>query len=156
MDYLYYVEHSAESLQFFLWYYDYIQRWSQLLPEEKALAAVWDPEKVEEPRPRYITYSHKRAISEKMNKILSIMDMEPKRSNDGSGDRQSTQATTPASSHNFSKPRNASVSSTNSSPSPYSADWQPGMFGSNHEFRISMVLTMRQVPPSHFGTKLAV
>ncbi len=155
MDYLYYVEHSAQSLQFFLWYYEYIQRWSQLPPEEKALAAVWDPEKVEEPRPRYITYSHKRAVSEKMNKILSIMDMEPKASKDGSGDRQSTQSATPALSHNFSKPRNASVSSTNSSTSSNSADWQPGMFGSSHAFRISLLLTMIKLPRSRFGTKLA-
>ncbi len=155
MDYLYYVEHSAQSLQFFLWYYDYIQRWSQLLPEEKALAAVWDPEKVEEPRPRYITYSHKRALSDKMNKILSIMDMEPKRLKDGSGDRQSTPSATPALPHNFSKPRNASVSSTNGSTGSNPADWQPCMFGPNHAFRISWLLTMSQLPRSRFGTKSA-
>lgn len=76
MDYLFYVEQSAEPLQFFLWYCDYIQRWSNLLPRQKALSPpVWDPENSSESRSRYITYSHKRANSEKMNKIISIMDM---------------------------------------------------------------------------------
>jgi len=79
MDYLVYVEHNAEFLQFFLWYYDYIQRWSGLLPRQKALSPVWDPEKAHEPRSRFITYSHKRARSQKMNKIISIMEMESDR-----------------------------------------------------------------------------
>ncbi|KAK5661040.1 hypothetical protein OQA88_12419 [Cercophora sp. LCS_1] len=76
MDYLVYVEHNAECLQFFLWYYDYIQRWSNLLPRQKALSPVWDPEKSHEPASRFITYSHRRARSQKMNKIITIMEME--------------------------------------------------------------------------------
>jgi len=75
MDYLYYVEHEAESLQFFLWYYDYMQRWSKLLPRQKALSPPCHPENVTEPDSRFISYSHKRARSDKMNKIISIMEM---------------------------------------------------------------------------------
>ncbi|KAH8888346.1 hypothetical protein GQ53DRAFT_843706 [Thozetella sp. PMI_491] len=131
MDYLYYIEHNAESLQFFLWYCDYIQRWSQLLPRQKALSPVWDPEKAKEPRSRFVTYSHKRARSEKMNKILSIMDMDLKK--DGAEDdkeRQSTQSAPATMSRNFSRPRNASTSSISTmttvrSPTESSPDWQP-------------------------------
>ncbi|KAK3986224.1 hypothetical protein QBC44DRAFT_297466 [Cladorrhinum sp. PSN332] len=74
MNYLCHVEHNAENLQFFLWYSNYVQRWSQLLPRQKALSPAWDPEKVSGgQRSKFITYSHKRARSLKMNKIISIM-----------------------------------------------------------------------------------
>ncbi|KAK3293257.1 uncharacterized protein B0H64DRAFT_476820 [Chaetomium fimeti] len=79
MDYLFYVEHNAEPLQFFLWYWDYIQRWSNLLPRQKALSPSWDPEQAAEPQSRFIKYSHKRERSQKMNKILAIMEMDSER-----------------------------------------------------------------------------
>ncbi|KAK4166096.1 hypothetical protein QBC43DRAFT_350400 [Cladorrhinum sp. PSN259] len=87
MEYLYHIEHNAECLQFFLWYTDYVQRWSQLLPRQKALSPAWDPEKVSSlshnnnnnnnnnKGAQFITYSHKRARSLKMNKIISILGM---------------------------------------------------------------------------------
>lgn len=120
MDYLVYVEHSAESLQFFLWYYDYVQRWSGLLPRQKALSPVWDPEKAHEPRSRFITYSHKRARSQKMNKIISIMEMEGDRPPlespfDGRESRTSTTSSRPRS------PPSALLSPTEST----KGDWQP-------------------------------
>ncbi|CAK7223572.1 hypothetical protein SCUCBS95973_005224 [Sporothrix curviconia] len=43
MDYLYYVEHRAENFQFFLWYCDYVERWSRLLPHQRQLAPIWGP-----------------------------------------------------------------------------------------------------------------
>ncbi len=125
MDYLYYVEHSAESLQFFLWYYDYIQRWSQLSPKEKALSAVWDPDQAKEPKSRYITYSHKREMSDKMNKILSIMDSDAKRAESGSEGKQAAQSDTSPASKNFSRPRTPSVSTIESSTESTASDWQP-------------------------------
>ncbi|KAK4043560.1 hypothetical protein C8A01DRAFT_12949 [Parachaetomium inaequale] len=79
VDYLFYVEHNAETLQFFLWYWDYIQRWSSLLPRQKALSPPWDPEQATEPRSRFIKYSHKRERSLKMNKVLAIMEMDSER-----------------------------------------------------------------------------
>lgn len=41
MDYLVYVEHSAENLQFFLWYRNYVRRWEKLSDAEKKLAPEW-------------------------------------------------------------------------------------------------------------------
>ncbi len=76
MDYLFYVEHNAEPLQFFLWYLDYLQRWSKLLPRQKALSPPWDPEQAAEPQSRFVKYSHKRERSLKMSKVISIMEMD--------------------------------------------------------------------------------
>lgn len=41
MNYLQYIEYSAENLQFFLWFRDYASRWEQLKDSEKALAPEW-------------------------------------------------------------------------------------------------------------------
>ena len=131
MDYLLYVEHNAESLQFFLWYCDYIQRWSRLLPRQKALSPVWHSDKAQEPQSRYITYSHKRARSEKMNKILSIMEAQTK--DVVEEDSHPIVSTPSTSSTNYSKPRISTASSAasfyppSSLSSPIDArdDWQP-------------------------------
>lgn len=45
MNYLIYIERSAENLQFFLWYRDYCQRFSQLSASDSSLAREWTPEK---------------------------------------------------------------------------------------------------------------
>ena len=47
MNYLIYIERSAENLQFFLWYRDYCQRFSQLPAGERALSPEWTAEKAE-------------------------------------------------------------------------------------------------------------
>jgi hypothetical protein len=126
MDYLVYEEHNAESLQFFLWYYDYLQRWSQLLARQKALSPVWDPEKAAEPRSRFITYSHKRARSQKMNKIITIMEMESENQlDDPFADPEGRRSTSSmASSIHTSGPKTPSsvLLSPGESPKP---DWQP-------------------------------
>ncbi|KAJ2973187.1 hypothetical protein NUW58_g9000 [Xylaria curta] len=41
MNYLIYIEHSAENLQFFLWYHDYIRRFYEAPISEIALAPEW-------------------------------------------------------------------------------------------------------------------
>lgn len=41
MNYLIYIEHAAENLQFFLWYRDYIKRFLALPESERALAPEW-------------------------------------------------------------------------------------------------------------------
>lgn len=43
MDYVKYIEHSSENLQFFLWHRDYIARWETLQVSEKVLAPAWTP-----------------------------------------------------------------------------------------------------------------
>ena len=47
MNYLIYIEHAAENLQFFLWYRDYVSRFSALSNNEKALAPEWSQKEVE-------------------------------------------------------------------------------------------------------------
>ena len=49
MDYLVYIEHNAENLQFFLWYKDYCQRFEALSEREKSLSPPFYPEAVEAP-----------------------------------------------------------------------------------------------------------
>ena len=41
MNYLKYVEYSAENLQFFLWFRDYSARWEKLSDSDKALSPAW-------------------------------------------------------------------------------------------------------------------
>lgn len=41
MNYLIYIEHAAENLQFFLWYRDYIKRFLALPSSERGLAPEW-------------------------------------------------------------------------------------------------------------------
>lgn len=47
MNYLIYIEHAAENLQFFLWYRDYVTRFNLLPANEQALAPSWSIEKLE-------------------------------------------------------------------------------------------------------------
>jgi hypothetical protein len=47
MNYLKYIEYSAENLQFFLWHRDYTARWEALKESEKALAPEWKPANVD-------------------------------------------------------------------------------------------------------------
>lgn len=52
MNYLVYIEHSAENLQFYLWYRDFVKRFAALPPSERALAPEWVPDKTDaEPTP---------------------------------------------------------------------------------------------------------
>lgn len=48
MNYLIYVERSAENLQFFLWYRDYVKRFEQAKTSDLALAPDWTPAMEEE------------------------------------------------------------------------------------------------------------
>lgn len=49
MDFLVYIEHDAENLQFYLWYKDYIRRFEALSDHEKKLSPEWVPETTELP-----------------------------------------------------------------------------------------------------------
>ena len=42
MDFLVYIELSAENLQFYLWYQDYVKRFAELPESEKALVPEWN------------------------------------------------------------------------------------------------------------------
>lgn len=47
MNYLIYIEHAAENLQFFLWYRDYGKRFFELPLHDRALAPEWTLEQAE-------------------------------------------------------------------------------------------------------------
>jgi hypothetical protein len=47
MNYLIYVEHAAENLQFYLWLRDYTRRFAELPPSEAALSPEWVAERAE-------------------------------------------------------------------------------------------------------------
>jgi hypothetical protein len=47
MNYLLYIEYSAENLQFYMWFRDYIKRFDKLPQSEKLLSPPIDPEKLE-------------------------------------------------------------------------------------------------------------
>lgn len=48
MNYLIYIEHSAENLQFFLWYRDYVKRFEEAHTSDKPLAPEWTQAMAEE------------------------------------------------------------------------------------------------------------
>ena len=47
MDFLVYIEHDAENLQFYLWYRDYVNRFTDIPVLQKALAPEWTAEKAD-------------------------------------------------------------------------------------------------------------
>ncbi len=49
MNFLLYIENSAENLQFYLWFRDYVKRFEQLPENEKKLSPPWVPE---QPKPK--------------------------------------------------------------------------------------------------------
>lgn len=84
MEYLLYVEHNAELLQFYLWYCGYIQRWTGLWPQQKALSPPWTTGKhQDDQRLKLLLQSHQRKHSDKLIQVLKIM--ETRTSTDGIG-----------------------------------------------------------------------
>lgn len=47
MNYLKYIEHAAENLQFYLWFHDYSARFNNLAESERALSPEWTREQAE-------------------------------------------------------------------------------------------------------------
>lgn len=62
MNYLKYIEHAAENLQFFLWYRDYTARFANLPESERVLSPEWTPAQAEA-----AAASAKQARSKKSN-----------------------------------------------------------------------------------------
>ncbi|EHA50452.1 hypothetical protein MGG_03209 [Pyricularia oryzae 70-15] len=95
MDYLIYIEHNAENLQFFLWYSDYVQRWSRLPRRQKSASPPWTTD-CEDEAERLRTCplaAHKRANSEKMTNILAILDRVSEKEEFGPPSRKSISET---------------------------------------------------------------
>ncbi|KAH8677318.1 hypothetical protein BX600DRAFT_122469 [Xylariales sp. PMI_506] len=77
MDYLVYVEHGAECLQFFLWYCDYIERWSRLPQDEKDLSPAWDPKRGGELKNGHPGAHSPAEKTERLNRIIAILESTP-------------------------------------------------------------------------------
>jgi hypothetical protein len=76
MDFLVYEDLNAELLQFFLWYCDYIERWSELPPQQKAFSPPWEPAGQGGRRGRGpAARTHHRDGSDRLTQILNIMEV---------------------------------------------------------------------------------
>lgn len=74
MDFLVYEDLNAELLQFFTWYCDYIERWSELSPQQKSLSPPWEPAR-QRGQKGPTAQTHRRDGSDRLNQILNIMEV---------------------------------------------------------------------------------
>lgn len=74
MDFLVYEDLNAELLQFFIWYCDYIERWSELSPQQKSLSPPWEPDR-QRGQKGPAAQTHRRDGSDRLNQILNIMEV---------------------------------------------------------------------------------
>lgn len=85
MDFLVYIEHDAENLQFFLWYRDYLKRWSELPASEQALAPLWTPEKAQQVRSEIMNEKSAK-LNGQAAQVLKGTDFDPKARKNINGD----------------------------------------------------------------------
>lgn len=78
MDFLVYIEHDAENLQFYLWYRDYVKRWSELPEREQALAPVWTAEQAQQARNEALTEKSKKVNNPVAAQVFKGTDFESK------------------------------------------------------------------------------
>lgn len=74
MDFLVFENLNAELLQFFIWYCDYIERWSELSPQQKSLSPPWEPAR-QRGQKGPTAQTHRRDGSDRLNQILNIMEV---------------------------------------------------------------------------------
>jgi hypothetical protein len=129
MDYLVYVEYNAECLQFFLWYCDYVNRWSQLPCEARDLSPMWRSnnnsiDEADASAGLHHRHSRTNSFTEKtdrLNHILTILEKTPKKQTDSSLWRSETDSkptVEQSSKPNFSRPRGVSSDGAASSSTP--------------------------------------
>lgn len=111
MDYLVCEESNAELLQFFTWFCQYVERWSDLPPHKKEPSPPWKhSEPVEKNRSHL--HAHRQAGSDRLNQILDILD---RRNASGKTSRVQEEVHIKSSSpetRNFSTPRRLSGTQT--------------------------------------------
>lgn len=88
MDYLVYIEHNAENLQFFLWIQEYTHRWNSKVSEkDRALSPEWIIEETQAPdlvmdagKEKSDRHGRKRSRSSKdvINMLTSAMGKDDK------------------------------------------------------------------------------
>ncbi|MCJ1289016.1 hypothetical protein MMC34_000548 [Xylographa carneopallida] len=74
MNYLIYIERSAENLQFFLWHRDYCQRFSQLPANEQVLSPEWTVEKAEADANAMPTAAGNKKMSPEVTEVFKGTD----------------------------------------------------------------------------------
>jgi hypothetical protein len=73
MDFLRYIEHDAENLQFYLWHRDYCKRFAELPVSEQKLAPEWTAEQALMER----TNAEKEKLPRKAAAVLKGTDFDP-------------------------------------------------------------------------------
>jgi len=97
MDFLVYIEHDAENLQFYLWYRDYIKRWSELPEREQALAPVWTSEQAQQARNEALTEKSKKLNNPAAEQVFKGTDFDSQpRKNPGAPNPFNTPPRTPS------------------------------------------------------------
>ena len=77
MNYLKYIEHSAENLQFFLWYRSYAERFSQLPESERALSPEWTVAQAEAEAAAAVT-KNRKLVNPQVAQVFKGTDFEKK------------------------------------------------------------------------------
>lgn len=77
MDFLKYIEHSAENLQFYLWFKDYIKRFEDLPANERALSPEWTQAQEEAEVANFRSQLKEKPLAVEANAILRSQDMAP-------------------------------------------------------------------------------
>lgn len=75
MDFLKYIEHSAENLQFYLWYKDYEQRFNKLPESERMLSPEWTQEQEDAEAATYRTALKKKTLAAEAQAILKKQNL---------------------------------------------------------------------------------
>lgn len=78
MNFLIYIEHAAENLQFFLWYRNYTKRFSELPASERALAPEWTMDAAEAEAFASQTNAAPKTMTPEVAQILKGTDFGPK------------------------------------------------------------------------------
>lgn len=75
MNYLKFIEFSAENLQFYLWFRDYSERFNKLPPSEKVLAPEWSQSQAEaEAAANTSSYKPSKRVDPQFSEVLQNSD----------------------------------------------------------------------------------
>lgn len=96
MNYLKYIEHDAENLQFYLWYKAYAARFADLPDSEKRLSPEWTAEQAQADNAAYRAQIASKTISPETAAVLKGLeqDSENGKSEEGNPFNDSTESAT--------------------------------------------------------------
>jgi hypothetical protein len=75
MEFLKYVEHSAENLQFYLWFKDYVKRFEDLPTGERNLSPEWTPAQEDADNAAYRSQLKQKPLAVEANEILKSQNL---------------------------------------------------------------------------------